>query len=81
MISLQYSEFVQKSLKYPKFGVINKNSKFEDLRFKEKSLADFIFEFEGNKTVYMKNGYTSPPQGYQFTDEEKLVIVLSAVPL
>lgn len=44
-------------------------------------MAETIFTFEDGKTVYMKNRHDAIPNGYQFTEEERLVIVLKAVPL
>ena len=44
-------------------------------------MAEAIFTFEDGKTVYMKNRVDAIPNGYQYSEEERLVIVLKAVPL
>ncbi len=82
MIYFLYGESARAYAGYPEVGsIINKNVKFEDLKFREKAMADFIFTFEGGKTVYMKNRHDAPPNGRQYSEEERLVIVLKAVPL
>lgn len=81
MIYFVYSDVVQEHAGFPEIGSISKKSKFADLRFKEKAMAESIFTFEDGKTVYMKNRHDALPNGYQFTEEERLVIVLKAVPL
>lgn len=81
MIYLTYSKTVREHAGFPEIGSIGKKTKFADLRFKERAMAESIFTFEDGKTIYMKNRYDSNPKGYQFTEEERLVIVLKAVPL
>ena len=81
MIYLLYGEVARERMGYPEIASISKNAKFEDLRFTERAMADFIFAFEGGKTVYLKNRHDAPPRGRQFTEEERLIIVLKAVPL
>lgn len=66
---------------YPEFGCLDNFSKYATLRFKEKASAESIFTFENGKTVYLKNRFINPQDGYQFTEEEQLVIKLKAVPL
>lgn len=80
MIYFLYGEMAR-SRGYPEIGAISKNAKFANIRFTEKAMADFIFTFEGGKTVYMKNRHDAPPNGRQYSEEERLVIVLKAVPL
>lgn len=81
MIYLTYSETVQEHAGFPEIGSIGKNTKFADIRFKEKAMAECIFTFEDGKTVYMKNRHSDLPRGYQFSEEERLIIKLKAVPL
>lgn len=66
---------------YPEICYINSFPKYASLRFGEKAKADSIFTFENGKTVYLKNRYVDPQDGYQFTEEEQLIIKLKAVPL
>lgn len=81
MIYFVYSDVVQKHAGFPEIGSISKKSKFADLRFKEKAMAESIFTFENGKTVYMKNRHGNTTNGYQYTEEERLLIILKAIPL
>jgi hypothetical protein len=81
MIYFVFSGTVRIYSNFPEIGFISKHTKFADLPFKEKAVAEKIFTFEGGKTVYMKNRHDALPNGYQYSEEERLVIVLKAVPL
>jgi hypothetical protein len=77
-----YSDQVRKHHNVPEIGSVNVNFKLSNVGFEQKAaLAESIFTFNGGKTVYMKNRHDIIPNGYQFTEEERLVIVLKAVPL
>jgi len=78
VIYFLYGEMAR-SRGYPEIGFIVR--KYEDIRLTEKAMADFIFTFKDGKTIYMKNRYDAPPNGRQYTEEERLVIVLKASPL
>lgn len=80
MIYFLYGE-PARSAGYPEIGSIIGNPKLSSIRFTEKAMADFIFKFRDGKTVYIKNRHNAPPDGYQYTEEERLVIALRAVPI
>ncbi len=80
MIYYVYSTWVQKNLGLPEIGFTN-GVVMQNRLFKENASADTIFTFKDNKTVYLKNRFDPIPNGYQFSEEERLIIALKAVPL
>lgn len=79
MIFLRYSNAVRETWVLPELASTTKG--LDRLSFKVKAIADEIFMFEDHKTVYIKNRLVQTPYGYQYTDEERLMIILKAVPL
>lgn len=79
MIYLLYSETVQKTKGLPEIGCSMRS--IDGIRFDLKGFADQIFHFDNHKTIYWKNREEPPPYGYQYSDEERLIIRLKAVTL
>lgn len=78
MIYLLYNETIRERLGMPEIGSLC-GTKYDERKFIEKALADFIFTFKDGRTVYMKNRHGA--EGQQYTEEEMLLIKLKAVPL
>jgi hypothetical protein len=78
MIYFLYGEYAVRACGLPEIGCAAK-APGPEYRFMD--LAEASFSFHGNKTFYWKNRYGEVPGGYQYTDEERLILKLKAVPL
>lgn len=79
MIYIIYPEIVQRTFGKPELGVFHTD--VNKIGYKDIHCADSIFELKDGKTKYYKNRHAAPPAGYQYTEEEKIMIALKAVPL
>jgi hypothetical protein len=76
----RYGTLIQERFGLPALGYIEREKDFgvSGLPSKLTYSADFIFYFRGNKTEYLKDRYYV---NAQYTQEEQLVIALTAAPL
>lgn len=75
MIYLKYSKSFQKQ-GHPEYRSCKT---LDDVPKRDMHAADYIFMFENGNTVYYKIRYDSIPNGYQYSDEEKVVLALRSV--
>lgn len=80
MIYVIFPEIVQQIYRKPELAVFH--IELHKIGFKDKANADSIFELKNGKTIYYKHRYQDPRgPGYQYTEDEQLMLRLKAVPL
>lgn len=75
MIYLTFSEWVQKEHNVP--NLVSVSEKFMASNLELKPYADEIFKFTENSTHYYK---TRTGSKYQYTEDERIMVVLKAQP-
>jgi hypothetical protein len=80
MIFFIFGKTAQGRLAIPAVGfTVKKDTGYE--RFITRDAADYIFTFEAGKTVYLKNRHGALSGGYQYTEDEQIIIRLKAAPI
>lgn len=79
MIFFLYSNWVRERKGFPEVNAVSGKTEFDNLGFQEKAMAETIFTFKNGKTIYLKNRFINPANGYQYSEEEMVVLKLKAV--